>query len=80
MKKEIILNTDQINQKIARIAHQIIECNIDEKEVMTRCLFDTGCTQSMIPKNITDKKRLNKLSDKRIYRAYIAALICEHQN
>ena len=25
---------DQINQKIARIAHQIIECNIDEKEVI----------------------------------------------
>ena len=34
MNRKIILNTEQINQKIARIAHQIIESNIDEKEVI----------------------------------------------
>lgn len=34
MKKNIILNNEQINQKIARIAHQIIESNIDEKEII----------------------------------------------
>ena len=34
MNRKIILNTEQINQKITRIAHQIIESNIDEKEVI----------------------------------------------
>jgi pyrimidine operon attenuation protein/uracil phosphoribosyltransferase len=42
MKKEIILNTEQINQKIARIAHQIIECNIDEKEVIIAGIEKNG--------------------------------------
>jgi len=42
MKKEIILNTKQINQKIARIAHQIIESNIDEEEVIIAGIEKNG--------------------------------------
>ena len=60
MKKEIILNTDQINQKIARIAHQIIECNIDEKEVIIAGIEKNGhIIATMIEKilaNISDIK------------------------
>jgi len=42
MKKKIILNNKQINQKITRIAHQIIECNIDEKEVIIAGIEKNG--------------------------------------
>ena len=60
MKKETILNTEQINQKIARIAHQIIECNIDEKEVIIAGIEKNGyIIATMIEKilaNISDIK------------------------
>ena len=42
MKKKIILNNKQINQKITRIAHQIIECNIDENEVIIAGIEKNG--------------------------------------
>ena len=42
MKKKIILSEDQINQKIARIAHQIIECNIGEKEIIIAGIEKNG--------------------------------------
>ena len=42
MKKKIILNEDQINQKIARIAHQIMECNIGEKEIIIAGIEKNG--------------------------------------
>ena len=42
MKKKTILNQDQINQKISRIAHQIIECNIGEKEVIIAGIEKNG--------------------------------------
>ena len=42
MKRKIILNTEQINQKIARIAHQIIESNIDEQEVIIAGIEKNG--------------------------------------
>ena len=42
MKKKIILNEDQINQKILRIAHQIIECNIGEKEIVIAGIEKNG--------------------------------------
>ncbi|MDA9572958.1 phosphoribosyltransferase family protein [Flavobacteriaceae bacterium] len=42
MKKNIILNNKQINQKIARIAHQIIESNIDEKEIIIAGIEKNG--------------------------------------
>ena len=42
MKKKIILNEEQINQKITRIAHQIIECNIGEKEIIIAGIEKNG--------------------------------------
>ena len=42
MKKNIILNNEQINQRIARIAHQIIESNIDEKEIIIAGIEKNG--------------------------------------
>ena len=42
MKKKIILSEDQINQKIVRIAHQIIECNIGEKEIIIAGIEKNG--------------------------------------
>ncbi|MBC8398028.1 phosphoribosyltransferase family protein [Flavobacteriaceae bacterium] len=42
MKKKIILNEDQINQKISRIAHQIMECNIGEKEIIIAGIEKNG--------------------------------------
>jgi len=42
MKKKIILNEDQINQKISRIAHQIIECNIGENEIIIAGIEKNG--------------------------------------
>ena len=42
MKKNIILNNEQINQKIASIAHQIIESNIDEKEIIIAGIEKNG--------------------------------------
>ena len=32
--KKIILNSLEINHKITRIAHQILESNINEKEII----------------------------------------------
>ena len=60
MKKKIILNEEQINQKIARIAHQIIECNIGEKEIIVAGIEKNGYVianklkQSLV--NISDIK------------------------
>ncbi|MDB9712325.1 phosphoribosyltransferase family protein [Flavobacteriaceae bacterium] len=42
MKKKIILNTKQINQKIARIAHQITECNVNEEEIIIAGIEKNG--------------------------------------
>ena len=60
MKKKIILNEEQINQKITRIAHQIIECNIGEKEIIIAGIEKNGfiiatkLKQSLA--NISDRK------------------------
>lgn len=58
MNKKIILNTEQINQKIARIAHQIIESNIDEKEVIIAGIEKNGYIIAVKLKEI-----LTKISD-----------------
>ena len=42
----------------------ILSIEVDGKEVIARCLLDTGCTKSMILKKFTDQKRRTKLSDK----------------
>ena len=42
----------------------ILSVLIDGKEIMARCLLDTGCPKSMILKNFTNKKQQTKLSDK----------------
>ena len=60
MKKNIILNNEQINQIITRIAHQIIECNIDQKEVIIAGIEKNGYIIAnqlkQILSNITDIK------------------------
>ena len=60
MKKKIILNNEQINQKITRIAYQIIECNIDQKEVIIAGIEKNGYIIAnqlkQILSNITDIK------------------------
>ncbi|RZK42206.1 MAG: phosphoribosyltransferase [Pedobacter sp.] len=38
----LILNKDQISQKINRIAYQILEDNLDEKEVVLAGIWDRG--------------------------------------
>jgi pyrimidine operon attenuation protein/uracil phosphoribosyltransferase len=58
MNKKIILNTEQINQKITRIAHQIIESNIDEKEVIIAGIEKNGYIIAIKLKEI-----LTKISD-----------------
>lgn len=58
MNKKIILNTEQINQKITRIAHQIIESNIDEKEVIIAGIEKNGYIIAVKLKEI-----LTKISD-----------------
>ena len=40
-----------------RFSEVILSVLTDAKEVMARCLLDTGCTKSMILKKITDKKQ-----------------------
>ena len=47
-----------------RFSEVILSVLIEGKEVMARCLLDTGCTKSMTLKKFTDKKRQTKLSDK----------------
>lgn len=41
-KKEIILNTEQIQQKIKRIAYQIFEVNSKEKEIVIAGIVGNG--------------------------------------
>ena len=38
----LILNKKQIDQKINRIAYQILEDNLDEKEVVLAGIWDRG--------------------------------------
>ena len=47
-----------------RFSEVILSVLIEGKEVMARCLLDTGCTKSIILKKFIDKKRQTKLSDK----------------
>ena len=58
MKRKIILNTVQVNQKITRIAHQIIESNIGEKEVIIAGIEKNGYIIAVKLKEI-----LTKISD-----------------
>ena len=37
-----------------RFSEVILSVEVDGKEVMARCLLDTGCTKSMILKKFTD--------------------------
>ena len=60
MKRKIILNTKQINQKITRIAHQIIESNIDEKEVIIAGIEKNGYIIAIKLKKILVKFMLKK--------------------
>ena len=61
MKRKIILNTEQINQKITRIAHQIVESNINEKEVVIAGIEKNGYIIAIKIKEI-----LVKISDLKI--------------
>ena len=61
MKRKIILNTEQINQKITRIAHQIVESNINEKEVVIAGIEKNGYIIAVKIKEI-----LVKISDLKI--------------
>jgi pyrimidine operon attenuation protein/uracil phosphoribosyltransferase len=44
MKKTLILNHQQIEQKINRIAHEIYEHNFEEKEIVIAGIADRGYT------------------------------------
>ncbi len=57
----IILNPNQIAQKITRIAYQIWEDNIDEKEIVLAGIIDYGYT---IAERL--KKELESISDIRV--------------
>ena len=46
-----------------RFLDVILSIVIDGKEVMARCLLDTGCTKSLILEMFTDQKQQTKLSD-----------------
>ena len=47
-----------------RFSEVILSVQCKGKEMMARCLLDTGCTKSMILKRFTDKIRQTKLPDK----------------
>ena len=47
-----------------RFTEVLLSIDVDGREVMARCLLDTGCTKSMILKKFTSKERQTKLSDK----------------
>ena len=51
-------------KRAQRFSEVILSVLINGKEVMARCLLDTGCRKSMILKTFTDKKQWNKLLDK----------------
>ena len=58
-----------------RFLEVILQVDVNEQEVMARCLLDTGCMESMILKKFTDKKRQTKLSDKHFdkYLTYVSS-------
>ena len=43
-KKLLLLNREQIRQKINRIAYQILEDNLDEEELVIAGIFEKGYT------------------------------------
>ncbi len=53
--KQIILNHDEINHKIKRIAYQIYESNVDEKEVILAGIDTNGYRLAKKLKSILDK-------------------------
>jgi len=54
-KKILVLNSYQIQQKIDRIAYQILEDNLDETEVVLAGLLSRGFRLATRLKNILDK-------------------------
>jgi pyrimidine operon attenuation protein/uracil phosphoribosyltransferase len=54
-KKLLILNQQQIQQKIDRIAYQILEDNFDEKEILIAGMLPRGTHIAQRLKNILDK-------------------------
>lgn len=60
-RKLLILNKTQIQQKIDRMAYQILEDNIDESELVLAGIIDRGHTLA-----IRLKKVLEKISDLKI--------------
>src|SRR3954462_13815947 len=54
-KKLLILNQQQIQQKIDRIAYQILEDNFDEKEILIAGMLPRGTHIAQRLKDILDK-------------------------
>jgi pyrimidine operon attenuation protein/uracil phosphoribosyltransferase len=54
-KKILILNSTQIQQKIDRIAYQILEDNFDEKEILIAGILPRGNHVAKALKTVLDK-------------------------
>ncbi|MCJ8211279.1 phosphoribosyltransferase [Mucilaginibacter sp. RS28] len=54
-KKLLILNSDQVRQKVDRIAYQILEDNFDESEIIIAGILPQGSNIAVRLKNILDK-------------------------
>jgi pyrimidine operon attenuation protein/uracil phosphoribosyltransferase len=59
-KKLLILNSTQIQQKIDRIAYQILEDNFDEQEILIAGILPRGNYVAQRLKDVLD--RITKLS------------------
>ena len=59
-KQLLILNQQQIQQKIDRIAYQILEDNFDEKEIIIAGMLPRGTHIAQRLKTILDEKAPSK--------------------
>lgn len=57
-QKNLILTTEQVNQKLRRMAFEILENNLDEEELVLSGIFDKGYELAKIL-----KARLEEISD-----------------
>jgi pyrimidine operon attenuation protein/uracil phosphoribosyltransferase len=55
MKKVLIINNIQVQQKINRIAYQILEDNFDEKEIIIAGVWSRGFRLALRLKNILEQ-------------------------
>lgn len=62
----LILDKNQINQKINRIAYQILEDNFDEKEIVLAGIWERGYKLSLRLKNVLEKIADFKVTQLRI--------------